>query len=94
MIIKYSISNPALENTQDERISKKAWLYICDVVSFTVYEAVDGTFQVRKIIEVVDKRGEHDIFYVTDTAYVMSDEGKTVEVICPYREPTEIPQKK
>lgn len=94
MIIKYSIPNPALENTKDEHLSDKAWLYIGDVVGFTVYEDVDGTGKINKMMDVIEKRGEHDIFYVMDTVYVMNDEGKTVEIICPYRAPTEMPQKK
>ncbi|MCQ2076959.1 MAG: hypothetical protein MJZ20_08025 [Bacteroidaceae bacterium] len=104
MIIKYRVPNPALKEDYPNDMTKKfaesnhiddrAWFYSDNIASFWTYNAVDGMNEIRTMMEVVDgKTHEHSVFYLSDTAYVMNDDGKTIETIVPYRKPIEKAQK-
>lgn len=98
MIIKLKITNPALNegycgmSCDGYEISKYAWQYIGNVVSFVEHEAIDGLGNIVKMMEILDSRGETDVFYVTNDVYIMNDDGNTVNIIRPYCKSGEKPQ--
>lgn len=87
MIIKYAVNNPNAKEFPQFAVNEKSWVYLDDVSSFTLEENVVDN-KIQKALNIEGTTNSLTL-YVLDVVYIMNNEGRTIEVIRPWRSPDE-----